>query len=68
MHRVILNLKSNSNTSEAIKNKINEMEQEKIIYEDKIKSHTTYIIDLEKKVNQLIIEYEKTLAKNEELQ
>jgi len=54
-------------TENEFRNRIAGLEQEKIVYEDKIRSHANYIMELEKKVNQLITEYEKALILNEEL-
>lgn len=51
---------------EFYKRKIQELESEKKLYQNKIKNHGYYISDLEKKVNTLIDEYEETNRLNRE--
>lgn len=50
-----------------LQRKINHLTEDKSICEEKIESHAAYIVDLEKKVDRLINEYEKTMQLNQSL-
>lgn len=47
--------------------RIQELEENQIGYEEKIKNHASYTLELEQKVGLLITEFEKTLATNDKL-
>lgn len=50
-----------------LQRKINDLQEDKSLCEEKIESHAAYIVDLEKKVDKLIDEYEKTMQLNQSL-